>query len=127
MTSKAALLALLTLWGVGAAVPHQAWADEVTYEQSADGEDDASPDLTNRVWVKAGEDQALQAAIPLINRYLPHPVRLDDPTVAAMRIGGIYDTSDLQALVDSLPKVLPVDLRKRSDGSIVLASKFVPL
>ncbi|MDF3937103.1 FecR family protein [Pseudomonas citronellolis] len=73
------------------------------------------------------EDQALQAAIPLINRYLPHPVRLDDPTVAAMRIGGIYDTSDLQALVDSLPKVLPVDLRKRSDGSIVLASKFVPL
>lgn len=65
MTSKAALLALLTLWGVGAAVPHQAWADEVTSEQSADGEDDASPDLTNRVWVKAGEDQALPGVIKI--------------------------------------------------------------
>ena len=65
MTSKAALLALLTLWGVGAAVPHQAWADEITSEQSADGDDDASPDLTNRVWVKAGEDQALPGVIKI--------------------------------------------------------------
>ena len=65
MTSKAALLALLTLWGVGAAVPHQAWADEITSEQSADGDDDSSPDLTNRVWVKAGEDKALPGVIKI--------------------------------------------------------------
>lgn len=73
------------------------------------------------------EDLPLHAAIPLINRYLMHPVRLDDSVVANMRIGGIYDTGDLQALVDSLPKVLPLNLRKGNDGSIVLASKYVPL
>lgn len=73
------------------------------------------------------QDQPLQAAIPQINRYLAHPVRLDDPAVAAMRIGGIYDTSDLQALVDSLPKVLPLEMRRHDDGSITLASRYVPL
>ncbi len=41
MTSKAALLALLTVWGVGAAVPHQAWADETTTSEHATEDEDA--------------------------------------------------------------------------------------
>ena len=67
MTSKAAILALLTLWGVGATVPHQAWADEVTSEASTDSDDDAggAGDLTNKVWVKAGEDAALPGVIKI--------------------------------------------------------------
>lgn len=73
------------------------------------------------------DDLPLQAAIPLINRYLRQPVLLDDAAVAAMRIGGIYRTDDLQALVDSLPKVLPVDLRKDNQGRMVLASRYVQL
>ena len=63
MTSKAALLTLLTLWGVGAAVPHQAWADETAAEQSSDSKDEPASDLTNRVWVKAGDDAALPGVI----------------------------------------------------------------
>ncbi|QRY77705.1 FecR family protein [Pseudomonas sp. PDNC002] len=73
------------------------------------------------------DDLTLQAAIPLINRYLKQPVFLDDATAAAMRIGGIYRTDDLQALVDSLPKVLPVELRKDNQGRTVLASRYVQL
>jgi len=65
MTSKAAILALLTLWGVGTAVPHQAWAEEVTSEQSADGEDEAGSDLTNKVWVKAGDAATLPGVIKI--------------------------------------------------------------
>ncbi|MFS2128106.1 FecR family protein, partial [Pseudomonas sp. Pseusp97] len=68
------------------------------------------------------DDLTLQAALPLINRYLRQPVFLDDATAAAMRIGGIYRTDDLQALVDSLPRVLPVELRKDNQGRTVLAS-----
>ncbi len=57
MTSKAAILALLTMWGVGTAVPHQAWADELTTsEASADSDDDAGSNLTDKVWVKTGTD-----------------------------------------------------------------------
>ena len=66
MTSKAALLALLTLWGVGAPIP-QTWADETTTaEQSSDDEDKAAPaDLTNRVWVKTGDESALPGVIKI--------------------------------------------------------------
>lgn len=73
------------------------------------------------------DDLTLQSAIPLINRYLKQPVFLDDASVAAMRIGGIYRTDDLQALVDSLPKVLPLELRKDNQGRIVLASRYAQL
>jgi hypothetical protein len=51
MTSKAAILALLTLWGVGATVPYPAFADEKTATESS-GEDSTDGSLTNRVWIK---------------------------------------------------------------------------
>jgi len=64
MTSKAAILTLLTLWGVGTAVPHQAWAEESTSsEQSSENKDDESSSLTNKVWIKAGDDAALPGVI----------------------------------------------------------------
>lgn len=66
MTSKIALLALLTLWGVGAPVPHQAWADEaVTSEHSTDDDGSLPPNLANRVWVKAGDETALPGVIKI--------------------------------------------------------------
>jgi len=64
MTSKAAILTLLTLWGVGTALPHQAWAEETaSSEQSSDSKDDEANGLTNKVWVKAGDDAALPGVI----------------------------------------------------------------
>lgn len=66
MPSKAAILALLTIWGVGAAVPHQAWAEETSTEQSsADSKDGEGTDLTNKVWVKAGDDAAMPGVIKI--------------------------------------------------------------
>lgn len=68
MTSKAAILALLTLWGVGAVMPAPAWADETPASETsaADNADgDTGPDLTNRVWVKAGDDANLPGVIKI--------------------------------------------------------------
>jgi transmembrane sensor len=73
------------------------------------------------------DDLTLQAALPLINRYLGQPVFVGDTTAAAMRIGGIYRTDDLQALVDSLPRVLPVELNKDSQGRTTLVSRYAQL
>jgi hypothetical protein len=58
LTSKAAILALLTLWGVGATVATPAWAeDNAASESQADSDDEAAGDeLTDRVWVKSGDD-----------------------------------------------------------------------
>jgi hypothetical protein len=66
MPSKAAILALLTIWGVGATVPHQAWAEEISTEQSSpDSKDGEGTDLTNKVWVKAGDEAALPGVIKI--------------------------------------------------------------
>jgi transmembrane sensor len=69
------------------------------------------------------DDLPLSSALPLINRYLDNPVRLGDDEAAGMRIGGVYQTDDLRALIDSLPVVLPVDLKRGSDGSTVLLTR----
>ena len=69
------------------------------------------------------DDLPLSSALPLINRYLDTPVRLGDEGAAAMRIGGVYQTNDLRALIDSLPVVLPIELQRRGDDSTVLVSR----
>ena len=60
-TSKAAIFALLSLWGVGAAPCLPAYAEETPTESSADADDD----LTNRVWVKDGDDSQLPGVVKI--------------------------------------------------------------
>ena len=92
MTSKAALLALLTLWGVGTAVPHQAWADEITSEQSADNESDCtggSSPLTDKVWVKAGEPAEMPGVVKI---FLSDGTLVQDSSWATHRMSAWQQT-----------------------------------
>lgn len=73
------------------------------------------------------DDLTLSAALPLINRYLEQPVRLGDTASGNLRIGGIYRTDDLKALIESLPTVLPIELRRHDDGGLVLKSRYASL
>ena len=66
MTSKAAIFALLSLWGVGTVACLPAAAQDTSAppaESSADGDDE--DELTNRVWVKAGDDQSLPGVVKI--------------------------------------------------------------
>jgi len=67
------------------------------------------------------DDLTLAEAAPQINRYLDHPIILADSAVASMRIGGIYRTHNIKALVTALPDILPIAMRKRFNGSLVLS------
>lgn len=60
-TSKAAIFALLSLWGVGAAPCLPAFAEETPVE-SADADGD---ELTNRVWVKEGDESQLPGVVKI--------------------------------------------------------------
>ncbi|AMB86102.1 peptide ABC transporter substrate-binding protein [Pseudomonas agarici] len=68
------------------------------------------------------DNLSLSDALPLINRYLSSPVLLADPATGAIRIGGIYSTGEVEKLVTSLPKVLPVYLTQNKDGNPVVNS-----
>lgn len=73
------------------------------------------------------DDLALSVALPLINRYLEQPVRLGDAASGNLRIGGVYRTDDLKALIESLPTVLPIELKRHDDGALVLKSRYASL
>ncbi|MGX5794477.1 FecR family protein [Pseudomonas sp. E2-15] len=68
------------------------------------------------------DNLALADALPLINRYLNKPVMLADATTGTIRIGGIYNINEVNNLIPSLPKVLPVYLTQNQDGNPVLNS-----
>ncbi|UII73879.1 FecR family protein [Pseudomonas sp. HN11] len=68
------------------------------------------------------DNLALADALPLINRYLTKPVMLADANTGAIRIGGIYNINEVNNLIPSLPKVLPVYLTQNQDGNPVLNS-----
>ena len=83
------------------------------------------PDDTALAWRQGKlvlDNLTLTDALPLINRYLKKPVMLADASTGAIRIGGIYNISEVNNLVPSLPKVLPVYLTQNQDGSPVLNS-----
>lgn len=66
MTSKAAIFALLSLWGVGTvATCLPAYAQDATASTESSDDADGSDDLTNRVWVKAGDDTSLPGVIKI--------------------------------------------------------------
>jgi transmembrane sensor len=68
-------------------------------------------------------DLSLDDALPQINRYLPAPIHLGDRATGNLRIGGIYNTNDIAALVQTLPKVLPVYLSSNEKGETVVRNK----
>lgn len=68
------------------------------------------------------DDLPLSEALPLINRYLSKPVMVADSSTAAIRIGGVYNIKELNNLVASLPRVLPVYLTRNENGNPVLNS-----
>ncbi|QCO19765.1 DUF4880 domain-containing protein (plasmid) [Azospirillum brasilense] len=68
------------------------------------------------------DDITLAEAVPLLNPYLSQPLRLADRRVGAMRIGGVYDIADLDRVVASLPRVLPVTIAAK-DGALLLSAR----
>lgn len=83
---------------------------------------DANPDavLAWREGRLVIDNLPLADALPLINRYLDEPVRLADLPTGELRVGGIFNTNDMPAVVMQLPKVLPVNVEKNANGSFVI-------
>ncbi|WP_409497739.1 FecR family protein [Pseudomonas fragi] len=69
------------------------------------------------------DNLTLADALPLINRYLDSPLSLADSATGKLRIGGVFDTRQIDRLVSSLPKVLPVNLSRNAEGRTVLGSR----
>ena len=69
------------------------------------------------------DNLSLADALPLINRYLDIPLALADSATGKLRIGGVFNTREIDHLVTSLPKVLPIYLSRNADGRPVLSTR----
>lgn len=81
------------------------------------------PDLAWRNGKLVLDNLSLADALPLINRYLDSPLSVADSATGKLRIGGVFNTREIDHLVTSLPKVLPVYLSRTTDGRPVLNAR----
>jgi transmembrane sensor len=63
------------------------------------------------------QDQPLDTVLEEFNRYRMHPLVLDDPALAALRISGVFDLSDPESLIAYLGTYEAVRVDRRGDGS----------
>ena len=69
------------------------------------------------------DNLSLADALPLINRYLDTPLALADSATGKLLIGCVFNTREIDHLVTSLPKVLPIYLSRNADGRPVLSTR----
>jgi transmembrane sensor len=66
------------------------------------------------------DGETLSDAIAEIGRYTDERIIVNDPQVAALRVGGRYRTGDVQAFLDALQTAFPVSIRHGSNGVVYI-------
>ncbi len=119
MTSKAALFALLTLWGVGSTACLPAMAEEVTNATREDGRIQM-PGLVDRVWTKADGD------LPGVMRiFLSDGTLVQDSCWETHRLSQWQLTSDSALSWNEDGREISADILSLSDAELVLSLNLV--
>ncbi len=66
------------------------------------------------------DGESLSDAIAEISRYTDTRIIVNDPQVAALRVGGRYRTGDVQAFFDAMQTAFPVSIRRGSNGVVFI-------
>lgn len=117
MTTKAALFALLALWGVGGAValPAMAQEDRTVTEATADGTP-LKRSLANRVWVKTDSDD-----LPSVIRiFLSDGTLVSDSCWETHRLSPWHMTSDTGLSWNEDGMDIAAEILSVSTGELVL-------
>lgn len=90
----------------------------------------AAPDLAAAIAWKDGklmfDRTPLAQALADINRYRTAPVTLVDPALGRLQISGVFDSARTDALVDLLPSILPVSIRREADDAVRIFTRSRP-
>jgi transmembrane sensor len=79
-----------------------------------------SSDLAWREGAIVFDTEPLSRAVVEIERYTDTRIRISDPQVAGLLIGGRFKTDDLQGFLHGLEAALPVTVRRGDDGSVYI-------
>jgi len=69
------------------------------------------------------EQTPLGEAVALLRHYRKAPVHLGDPSLAALKVTGVFEAGKVERLLDLLPSILPVAVRRQADGEVRIQRK----
>ena len=69
------------------------------------------------------EVKNLDEAIAQIQRYRQAPIRLEDPALAQLPISGVFNTDNVEDLLDLFPHILPLTMARDADGTLHITHK----
>lgn len=69
------------------------------------------------------ERQRLDEVLAALQRYVPQPIRLADPTLAALPVSGAFRTDQIDTAFALLPLIAPVQVQREADGTTVIARR----
>lgn len=69
------------------------------------------------------EQTPLDEAVSLLRHYRKAAIRLDDPSLAALKLNGVFDAHNVDRLLELLPSILPVAVQQQADGSVQIRRK----
>ncbi|WP_199032005.1 FecR family protein [Ralstonia sp. ASV6] len=67
----------------------------------------------------------LAQAVADINRYRATPAVLTDPALGRLQISGVFDSARTDALLDLLPSILPVAIRREANDTVRIFARGV--
>lgn len=120
MTSKAALFALLAMWGVGSATCLPAFAEDTATESTTEAKA-SKPGLTDRVWTKA-EDNGLPGVMRI---FLSDGTLVQDSCWETHRLSQWELTSDTALKWNEDGMDINADIVSLTDAELVLSLKLV--
>lgn len=120
MDTKAAIVALMTVWGVGAcaSLPAVAQDSEATSIEEVSGE--ANP-LLNRVWVNKGNASALPGVMRI---FLADGTLVSDSCWETYRLSTWQQVSETEIAWDEDGMTISADVTTLSDDELVLTLKL---
>ena len=122
MDTKAAIFALMTVWGVGTCATTSSFAQEAE-PAAEEGEVAESNPLLNRVWVRQGIDPA---ALPgVMHIFLSDGTMVSDSCWEAYRLSNWQQVSQTEISWDEDGMTISADITSLTDAELVLNLKLI--
>ena len=119
MDTKAAIIALLTVWGVGTCATIPAMAQD-TADTSDDEANDSNP-LLNKVWIRSGADETLPGPMQI---FLADGTLVTDSCWETYRLSKWQQVSDSAISWDEDGITINADIDTLTETQLVLSLKL---
>lgn len=121
MDTKAAILALMSVWGVGTCATLPASAQDDTTEDATDEAGERENPLLNKVWVRADADPSLPGPMQI---FLGDGTLVSDSCWETYRLSKWQQVSDSAISWDEDGMTINADIASLSDTELVLNLKL---